>query len=189
MTIYSLDGLLFLFGTSLLFHVQFSLLLSDLHTDFSGGMSGGLVFPSVSKFPQFFAIHTVKGFGIVNKAEIYVFSQTLVFLKIQWMLAILSLVPLPFLNPAWTSGSSPFRCYWSPGWEDFEHWVLHYSWGGMFIMSTQGRCCSWKRQCFSRLCPQFGKNARIWDCEIDFLSFELIIIGVLNNSLISYFQR
>ena len=31
MTIYSLDVLLFLFGTSLLFHVQFYLLLPDLH--------------------------------------------------------------------------------------------------------------------------------------------------------------
>ena len=35
MTIYSLDVLLFLFGTSLLFHVQFLLLLPDWHTDFS----------------------------------------------------------------------------------------------------------------------------------------------------------
>ena len=29
------------------------------------------------KFPQFIVIHTVKGFGIVNKAEIDVFSGTL----------------------------------------------------------------------------------------------------------------
>ena len=36
MTIYSLDVLLFLFGTSLLFHVQFYLLLPDLHIGFSG---------------------------------------------------------------------------------------------------------------------------------------------------------
>ena len=50
MTIYSLDILLFLFGTSLLFHVQFYLLLPDLHTDFSRGRSGGLVFPSLSEF-------------------------------------------------------------------------------------------------------------------------------------------
>ena len=49
MTIYSLDILLFLFGTSLLFHVQFELLLPDLHTDFSRGRSGGLVFPSLSE--------------------------------------------------------------------------------------------------------------------------------------------
>ena len=26
-------------------------------------------------FPQFVAIHTVKGFGIVNKAEVYVFLE------------------------------------------------------------------------------------------------------------------
>ena len=75
MTIYSLDVLLFLFGTSLLFHVQFELLLPDLHTDFSGGRSGGLVFPSLENFPQFIVIHTVKGFGIVNKAEIDVFLE------------------------------------------------------------------------------------------------------------------
>ena len=50
MTIYSLDELLFLFGTSLLFHVQFQLLLLDLHTDFSRGRSGGLIFPSLSEF-------------------------------------------------------------------------------------------------------------------------------------------
>ena len=35
---------------------------------------------------------------------------------IQWMLAIWSLVPLPFLNPAWTSGSSRFMYYWSLAW-------------------------------------------------------------------------
>ena len=33
----------------LFFHVQFSMLLLELHTDFSGGMSGGLVFPSLSE--------------------------------------------------------------------------------------------------------------------------------------------
>ena len=74
-TIYSLDVLLFLFGTSLLFHVQFSLLLPDLHIDFSRSRSGGLVFPSLSEFSTVYVIHTVKGFGIVNKAEIDVFLE------------------------------------------------------------------------------------------------------------------
>ena len=36
-------------------------------------MSGGLVFPSLSEFPQFIMIHIIKGFGIVNNAEIDVF--------------------------------------------------------------------------------------------------------------------
>ena len=49
-TIYSLDSLLFLFETSLLFHVQFSLLLPDLYTGFSRGRSGGLVCPFLSEF-------------------------------------------------------------------------------------------------------------------------------------------
>ena len=35
---------------------------------------------------------------------------------IQRMLAIWSLVSLPFLNPAWTSGSSWFTYYWSLAW-------------------------------------------------------------------------
>ena len=39
-------------------------------------------------FPQFIVIHTVKGFGILNKAEIDIFSGTLAFSMIQRMLAI-----------------------------------------------------------------------------------------------------
>ena len=57
---------------------------------------------------QFVVIHTVKGFGIVNKAEIDVFLELSCFSKIQQMLAFLFLVPLPFLNPALTSGSYQF---------------------------------------------------------------------------------
>ena len=49
-------------------------------------------------FPQFVVVHTVKGFGIVNKAEVDVFWNSLAFSMIQRMLAIWSLVPLPFLN-------------------------------------------------------------------------------------------
>ena len=66
--------------------------------------------------PQFIVIHTVKGFGIVNKAEIDAFWNSLAFLMIQQMLAIWSLVPLSFLKPAWTSGSSWFTYCWSLAW-------------------------------------------------------------------------
>ena len=52
--IYSLDVLLFLFGTSLLVHVQLLLLLPDLHTGFSRSRSGGLVFLSLSEFSTFY---------------------------------------------------------------------------------------------------------------------------------------
>ena len=50
-------------------------MLPDLHTDFSRGRSGGLIFPSLSEFSKFVVIHTVKGFGIVNKAEVDVFLE------------------------------------------------------------------------------------------------------------------
>ena len=39
-------------------------------------------------FPQFIVIYTVKGFGIVNKAEIDVFLELSCFSMIQQMLAI-----------------------------------------------------------------------------------------------------
>ena len=67
------DVLLSQFRNNLLFRVQLSLLLLDLHTDFSEGRYSGLVFPSLYNFPQFVVIHTVKGFGIVNKAEVGIF--------------------------------------------------------------------------------------------------------------------
>ena len=72
---YSFEISLSQFGTSLLFHVQFQLLLLDLHTDFSGGKSGGLVFHLFKNFPQFVVIQTVKGFGVINKAEVDVFLE------------------------------------------------------------------------------------------------------------------
>ena len=40
--------------------------------DFSGGRSGGLVFPSLEEFSTV-VIHTVEAFVIVNKAEVGVF--------------------------------------------------------------------------------------------------------------------
>ena len=49
------------------------------------------------------------------------FWNSLAFLMIQRMLAIWSLVPLPFLQPAWTSGSSRFTLL-KPGLENFEHY-------------------------------------------------------------------
>ena len=44
------------------------------------------------------------------------FWNSLAFCMIQWILAIWSLVPLPFLKPGWTSGSSRFTYCWSLAW-------------------------------------------------------------------------
>ena len=74
MKIYSFDVLLSQFGTSLLFYVQFYLLFPDLHSGFSRGRSGDLVFPSLSEFSTV-CCDPHKGFGIVSKAEIDVFLE------------------------------------------------------------------------------------------------------------------
>jgi len=45
-------------------------------------------FHLLKNFPQLVVIHTVKGFGIVNEAEVDVFLDSLAFSMIQQMLAI-----------------------------------------------------------------------------------------------------
>ena len=72
--------------------------------------------PLSQDFPQFVVIYTVKGFGIINKTEVDVFLEFSCLLMIQQMLATWFLVPLPFLNPTWTYGSSQFTYCWSLTW-------------------------------------------------------------------------
>ena len=108
---YSLDVLLSRFGISLLFHVKFKLLLLDLHTDFSGCRSGGLVFPSLEEFSTI-CCDPHKGFNMVNEAEIDVFLELSCF----------------FHNPAdvgnLISGSSAFSKTSSNIWKFMVHVLL-----------------------------------------------------------------
>ena len=46
-------------------------MLLDLHTDFSGGRSGGLVFPFLEEFSTVCGDPNDKGFGTVDKADIF----------------------------------------------------------------------------------------------------------------------
>ena len=73
-------------------------------------------------FPQFIVVHRVKGFGIVKKAEIDVFLELLAFLMIQWMLAIWSLVPLPFFKTSLNIRKFTVHVLLKPGLENFEHY-------------------------------------------------------------------
>ena len=50
-------------------------MLLDLHTGFLEGRRGGLYSHLFKNFPQFVLIHTVKRFGMVNKAEEDVFLE------------------------------------------------------------------------------------------------------------------
>ena len=64
-------------------------------------------------FPQFIVIHTVKGFVIINKAEIDVFLELPFFFNdpvdVDNFIPGSSKFDPGFLKPAWTSGSSWFR--------------------------------------------------------------------------------
>ena len=57
----------------------------------------------LKNFPQFVVIHIVKGFGVVNKAEIDVFLELSCFFNDPGDVGNLTpipLTPVPFLNPA-----------------------------------------------------------------------------------------
>ena len=114
-TIYSLDMLLSRFGTSLLFHIQFCCFLTCIQISQEAGQ---FVWKShlFQNFPQFVVIHTVKGFGIVNKAEIDVFLELSCFFDDPADVGNLISGSSAFLKPAWTSGSSWFTYCWSLAW-------------------------------------------------------------------------
>ena len=67
-------------------------------------------------FPQSVVIHTVKGFRLVNEADVDVFLEHPCFCCDPTDVGNLFLVPLPFLNPAWTPGISQFTYCWSLAW-------------------------------------------------------------------------
>ena len=71
---YSLDVLLSRFGTSLLFHVQFCCFLTCIQISQEADKVARYSH-LFQNFPQFVVLHTVKGFSVVNKAEVDVFLE------------------------------------------------------------------------------------------------------------------
>ena len=67
-------------------------------------------------FSQFIVIHSQRLWHSQWSRNSCFFWNSLALLIIQRMLTIWSLVPLPFLNPAWTSGISQFTYCWSLAW-------------------------------------------------------------------------
>ena len=120
---------------------------------------------------------------------------------IQWMLTIWSLVPLPFLNPAWTSGSSWFTYCWSLAWRIlsitllacrmsaivwwFEHSLaLPFFWTGMktdFFQSFPNLLAYWVQHFHSM-------SFRIWNSSTRIPSPPLALFAVMpsKDHLISH---
>ena len=120
-TIYSLDVLLFLFGTSLLFHVQFCYFLTCIQISQEVGQ---VVWYShlLKNFPQFIVIRTVKGFGIVNKAEIDVFPELSWFFNDPTDVGNLISGSSPFSKTSVNIWKFKVHVLLKPGLENFEHY-------------------------------------------------------------------
>ena len=115
MTTYSIGILLSQFGTNPLFHVWFLLLLLDPYRFFR--RQGRTWYSHLFKEFSSLLWPTPSNTRIVNDADVdFFFWNYLAFSMIQQVLAIWSLVPLPFLNPAYTSGRSQFTYCWSLVW-------------------------------------------------------------------------
>ena len=74
-------------------------------------------------FHRFFVIHTVKGFVIVNKAEVDVFLE-LAFSIIQRMLAIWSLAFSAFSKSSLNIWKFTVHALLKPGLDNFEHYFV-----------------------------------------------------------------
>ena len=117
---------------------------------------------------------------------------------IQWMLAIWSLVPLPFVNPSWTSGSSRFTYCWSLAWrilsitllasemsaivQQFEHsLVLPFFGIGMKTNLFQYCDHCWIFQiCWHIACSTFTASSfRIWNSSTGIPSPPLTLFVVI----------
>ena len=164
MTIYNPDALLSQFGTSYCSKSSFNCcFLTCIQISQEAGRVTWC-FHLFKDFPQFVVIHTGKNFSVVNEAEVDVFLKFSCFFYDPLDLAVWSLVPLPFLNPTWRSGSSWFTYCWSLAWRIlsstllacemsavvwlFEHYLALPFFGigmktDLFWFSFAGKLCSY----------------------------------------------
>ena len=91
-------------------------MLPDLFTGFSRGRPGGLVFPYLSEFS------TVKGFGIVNKAEIDVFLELACFFDDPADVGNLISGSSAFSKTILNTRKFMVHVLLTPGLENFEHY-------------------------------------------------------------------
>ena len=94
----------------------------DLHTDFSGGRSDGLVFPSLEEFSTVCCDVHSQGFGIVNKAEIDVFLELSCFFDDSADVGNLISGSSAFSKTSLNIWKVTVHVLLKPGLENFEHY-------------------------------------------------------------------
>ena len=130
------------------------------------------------------------------------FWNSLAFLMIQRMLAIWSLVSLPFLNPAWTSGISLFTYCWSLAWRilsitllvwDECNCAVVWAFFGIAFLGMKTdlfQSCShcWVFQiCWHIECSTFtASSCRIWNSSTGILSPPLFTVMLCKAHLTSH---
>ena len=97
-------------------------MLPDLHADFSRSRSGGPIFYLFKNFPEFVVIHTVKGFGIVNKAETDVFLELTYFFNDPTDAGNLISGSSAFFKSILNIWKFTIQILLKPGLEKFEHY-------------------------------------------------------------------
>ena len=96
-------------------------MLLDLHTDFSGGRSGGLEFPSLEEFPTVCGdLH--KSFGIVDKTEVDVFLELSSFFSDPTDVGNLVSGSSAFSKTSLKIWKFTVHVLLKPGLENFEHY-------------------------------------------------------------------
>ena len=149
-------------------------------------------------FPQFIVIHTVKGFGIVNKAEINVFLELSCFFDDPVDVGNLISCSSAFSKSNLNIGISRLTYCWSLGWKifcitllacemntivrQFEHY-LALPFLGIGMKTDLFRSCghSWVFQtCWHIECSTFTASSfRIWNSSTGILSHPLDLFTVM----------
>ena len=97
-------------------------MLTDRHTDFSRGRSGGLVFPSLSEFSTVYCDPHSHRLGIVIKAEIYVFLELSCFFDDPADVGNLISGSSAFSKTSLNIWKFTVHVLLKPGLENFEHY-------------------------------------------------------------------
>ena len=123
MTIYSLDVLLSLFGTRPICSMSSSKywFLTCIQISQEAGQ---VVWYSdlFQNFPQFVVVHTIKGFGIVNKSEVDVFLELSCFFDYPMDVDNLISSPSSFSITSLNIWKFTVHVLLKPGLENFEHY-------------------------------------------------------------------
>ena len=96
-------------------------------------------------FQQFVVIHTVKGFSIFNETNVDVCLEFSCCFFDPTDIGNWSMILLPFLKPAWTSGISRFMYLLKPSFENFEHYFasMWNEWNCVVVWAFFGIALLW----------------------------------------------